>query len=160
VQPPEDEAAAHTLTQQWYPHRMGKREPKHPFEDNPFVEDFRGWMDSPEGELSGEVLDTVWSLLEHADVDATHRQIIWDDGKRLSVTESVARIHADYPDLPVDLIDAHLVGWLEMGFAPETYTQEQLDELDRLTEKWIEDHDKQAKTSVKTAKKRARTRHS
>jgi len=135
---------------------MGKQREKHPLEDNPFVEDFLEWMDSSEGERSSEVLDTVWPLLEKADVDAKNRKIIWEDGQRLSITESVHRIHAGYPDLPLDLIETHLIGWLEMEFAPPTYSQKQLDELDRLTEKWIEDHERQAKAS----RKRERTRHS
>ena len=135
---------------------MGKQREKHPLEDNPFVEDFLEWMDSSEGERSSEVLDTVWPLLEKADVDAKNRKIIWEDGQRLSITESVHRIHAGYPDLPLDLIETHLIGWLEMEFAPPTYSQKQLDELDRLTEKWIEDHERQAEA----ARKRGRTRHS
>ena len=135
---------------------MGKRAPTHPFEDNPFVEGFLDWMGSADGQLSIEALDVVWPLLETADVDAKNRQIIWDGGKRLSITESVERIHADHPDLPLELIEWKVISWLDMGFAPETYTQEQLDELDRLTEKWIADHEKQ----VKSARKRARTPHS
>ncbi len=135
---------------------MGKQPEKHPFEDNPFVEDFLEWMDSSEGQRSIEVRDTVWPLLEQADVDAKHRKIIWNDGQRLSITESVQRIHADYPDFPLELIETHLIGWLEMEFAPPTYSQEQLDELDRLTEKWIDDHERQAKTG----RKRGETRHS
>jgi hypothetical protein len=55
---------------------MGKRQPKHPFEDNPFLEGFSEWMASAEGELSGEVLDVVWMLLETADIDAKRRKII------------------------------------------------------------------------------------
>ena len=113
-------------------------------------------MDSPEGERSGEALDTVWPLLEKAGMDAKHRKIIWEDGQRLSITESVQRIHAQHPDLPLELIETHLIGWLEMEFAPPTYSQKQLDELDRLTEKWIEDHERQAEA----ARKRGRTRHS
>lgn len=135
---------------------MGKQREKHPFEDNPFVEDFLEWMGSSEGQLSSDVRDTVWPLLEKADVDAKHRKIIWDDGKRLSITESVQRIHADYPDFPLELIETHLIAWLEMEFAPPSYSQEQLDELDRLTEKWIDDHERQAEA----AQKRGRTRHS
>ena len=135
---------------------MGKRHEKHPFEDNPFLEDFADWMDSPEGELSSEVLEAVWMVLEKADVDAKNRKIIWEDGNRLSITESVQRIHADYPELPLELIEEHLIGWLEMEFAPPTYSQEQLDELDRLTEKWVDDHERQAEA----AQKQARTRHS
>jgi len=95
-------------------------------------------------------------LLEKADVDAKNRKIIWDDGKRLSITESVQRIRADCPDFPLEMIKEHLIGWLEMEFAPPTYSQEQLDELDRLTEKWIDDHERQAEAG----RKRGRTRHS
>jgi hypothetical protein len=135
---------------------MGKRQQKHPFEDNPFLEGLGDWMDSPEGELSSEVSEAVWMLLEKVDVDAKHRKLIWEDGERLSITESVQRIHADYPAFPLELIETHLIGWLEMDFAPPTYSQEQLDELDRLTEKWIEDHERQARAE----RKRGRTRHS
>ena len=135
--------------------RMGKRE-KHLFEDNPFADDLIDWMGSTEGELSGVARDVVWAALEKVDVDARKRQLIWEDGKRLSITESVQRLHADYPDFPLELIETHLIGWLEMEFAPPTYSQQQLDELDRLTEQWIEDHERHAAA----AQKRGRTRHS
>ena len=135
---------------------MGKKSAKHPLEDNPFVEDFLAWMNSPEGELSDAARETVWTLLEKADVDAKKRKIIWQDGQRLSITESVQRIHADYPDFPLELIETHLIGWLEMEFAPPSYSEKQLDELDRLTEKWIDDHERQAEARSK----RSRTRHS
>ena len=54
---------------------MGKRRAKpsrmdkHPFEDNPFIEGFLEWMDSPEGQHSIEALDLVFGALDHADVD-------------------------------------------------------------------------------------------
>ena len=156
AEPAQDEAGAPTLIGRCYPYGMGKRQEKHPFEDNPFLDGFSEWMGSAEGELSGEVLDAVWMLLETADVDAKKRQIIWEDGKRLSIPESVQRIHADHPDFPPELIEAHVIGWLEMEFAPPDYSEAQLDELDRLTEKWIDDHERQAEA----ARKRARTRHS
>lgn len=135
---------------------MGKQHDKHPFEDNPFLDDFAGWRGSPEGGLSSEVLDAVWMLLEKVDVDAKNRKIIWEDRKGLSITESVQRIHAECPDFPLELIETHLIGWLQMEFAPPTYSQEQLDELDRLTEKWIDDHERHAEAG----RKRGRTRHS
>lgn len=135
---------------------MGKRPPQSAFADNPFLDGFLEWMDSPEGELSGETSDAVCALLQEADVDAKRRKIIWADGKRLSIAGSVQRIHAACPDFPPELIEEHLIGWLEMEFAPATYSQQQLDELDRLTEKWIDDHERQAEN----ARKPARTRHS
>ena len=119
---------------------MGKRYENPPLEDNPFVDDFVDWMGSHEGQLSIEVSDVVWMLLKEADVDAQHRKIIWQDGQRLSIAESVKRIHADYSDFALDVVEDHLIGWLEMGFAPPSYSQYQLDELDQLTEKWVEDH--------------------
>lgn len=135
---------------------MGKQQEKHPFEDHLLLDDLGRWMQSAEGGLSSEVLDVVWRVLEKADVDAHKRKIIWPDGKRLSITQSVKRIHADFPDFPLELIEDHLVGWLEMEFNPPTYSQKQLDELDRLTQKWVDDHERQAEA----AKKRARTPHS
>ena len=93
-------------------------------------------------------------VLARADVDAKNRQIIWEVGKRLSMFASAQRIHVEYPDFPMDLIETHVIGWLEMEFAPPTYTPEQLDELDQLTEAWVEDHERQAEAT----KKRPRTR--
>ena len=110
------------------------------FENNPFIEGFAEGMDSSDGELSDEVRELTWQSLKNVDVDASARTLIWKDGKRLSIDESVQRIHADYPQLPRDLIETQLIGWLEMEFAPESYSQEQLDELDRLTEEWIDEH--------------------
>jgi hypothetical protein len=135
---------------------MGKQRDQHPLEDNPFAEDFVDWINSPEGELSGEVHDTLAPLLEKAGVDAKNRKIIWEDGQRLSITESAQRIHANYPDFPLELIETHVIGWLEMEYAPPTYSEKQLDELDRLTGKWVDDHERQAEARSK----RGKTRHS
>ena len=109
----------------------------------PFFDGLFDYMDSPEGELSGEVGDTVSSVLKHADVDTDNRRIVWEDSQRLSIVESAQRIHADYPDYPLDVIDRHVVMWLECDYNPPTYTPEQFDELDRLTAAWIEDHERQ-----------------
>ena len=119
------------------------------FENNPFIDGLFEWMDSPRGQLSGEVRETTWHSLEKVDVDATHRKLIWEDGRRLSIDESVQRIHGDYPDFSVELIETHLIAWLEMEFAPKTYSREQLDELDRLTEKWVNEHYDQRRTASK-----------
>lgn len=110
------------------------------FEDNPFSEGSFEWMDAPEIELTDEVRELTWKSLQNVDVDIGDRKLIWGDGKRLSIDESVRRIHGDYPELPRDTIEEHLIGWLEMVFAPESYSREQMDELDRLTEEWIDDH--------------------
>jgi len=125
-------------------------------EDPSFVDDVAEYADSPEGMLYTEVGDTVMDVLERADVDARARQIIWEDGQRLSITASALRIRAEYPDYPLNTIEEHVIEWLLGEFAPPTYTPEQLDELDRLTQAWTEDHTRQATT----APKGSRTRHS
>jgi len=126
-------------------------------EDDPsFVDDVLEYANSPEGLLYSEVSDTVSEVLERADVDAKVRQIIWEDGQRLSIAASAQRIQAEHPGYPLDLIEEHVIEWLEGEFAPPTYSREQLDELDRRTEAWVKDHQRQ----VKAAGKRSRTRHS
>ena len=49
--------------QRRYPHPMGKRRAKHPFEDNPFIDGFLEWMGAPEGQQSIEALDLVFGTL-------------------------------------------------------------------------------------------------
>ena len=76
---------------------MNKEHEGSVFENNPFIDGLFEWMDSPRGKLSDEVREAVWQGLEKVDVDATHRKLIWKDGRRLSIDESVQRIHGDYP---------------------------------------------------------------
>ena len=152
----------------WYTLQVGKGEGKgwsieyrlpsiEEIEDDPsFIDDVLEYANSPEGLLYSEVSDTVSEVLERADVDAKERQIIWEDGQRLSIAASAQRIQTEHPGYPLDLIEERVIEWLEGEFAPPTYTRDQLDELDRLTELWVEHHRRQAEA----AKKRPRTRHS
>lgn len=132
---------------------MGKRREKHPFEDNPFAEGFLDWMDSSEGQLSIEVSDALWDLLEDVKLDAPRRKFIWPDAQSLSLDQSVQRIHQQYPHFPRERIDSFIVSWIE-HYAPESYSPEQLDELDRLVEQWLEDRDRQATRGQKPARTR------
>jgi hypothetical protein len=96
-------------------------------------------VDAPEGQRSIEALDLVFDALEHAGVDARQRKIVWADGKRLSIEQSAKRIHAGHPDLACDVIETHVLGWLE-SCTPEAYSERQLEELDRLIEPWLDDY--------------------
>jgi hypothetical protein len=109
------------------------------FQNMAFVDALFETTHSPEGDLSSEVRETLWPLLETLHVDAKQRKIIWPDGKRLDLDESVQNMHADYSDFPRELIESRLISWLEMEYAPESHSPEQLDEFDRLTERWIDD---------------------
>src|SRR5208282_2307730 len=120
---------------------MGKPRKEQPeaesiFANNPFIEGLFEWMDSPEGQQSIAVRDVLWDLLEGVQVDAKQRQLIWPGAKRtarkerLDLDQSVQRIQKMCPEL--------------------NYSQAQLDELDKLTERWVADHRRKAKTSKKT----------
>jgi hypothetical protein len=127
---------------------MGKRRAKHPFEDNPIIDGFLAWMDAPEGQQSIEALDLVFDALGHAGVDAGQRKIVWADGKRLSIEQSAERILAEHPHVSRDLIETHVVGWLE-SCAPATYSESQLEELDQLIEPWLDDHERTSRAARK-----------
>ena len=116
-----------------------------PLDSNPFQDEFLQWMDSPAGELSQEALDTIWPLLQTTQVDANGGKFIWPDGKRLGIEHTVRRIHKDYPEFARELIEDKVISWLEMGYVPENYSQKQLDELERLVDRWIEDHHARAR---------------
>ena len=105
-------------------------------------------MDAPEGQQSIEALDLVFAALGHAGVDARQRKIVWADGTRLAIEQSVARIHAGHSGVPRDLIETHVVGWLE-SCAPESCSERQLDELDRLIEPWLDDYERRSRAAGK-----------
>ena len=127
---------------------MGKRRANHPFEDNPVIDGFVEWMDAPEGRQSIEALDLVFDALEHAGVDARQRKIAWSDGTPLSIEQSAERIHAAHPGVACELIETHLLGWLE-NCAPESYSERQMEELDRLIEPWLDDYERTSRAARK-----------
>ena len=43
--------------------------------------------------------------------------------------------------MPRDLIETHVFGWLE-NCAPESYTDEQMEEFDQLMEPWLEHYER------------------
>src|SRR5712671_6281085 len=140
---------------------MGKPRKKHPEEDsifanNPFIEGLFEWMDSPEGEKHLEIYDALSKLMEDVRLDARERKVIWPDAERLDIEQTVQRIQKLYRDFPRDEIEEFIVDWIDMGYEPENYSPAQFDELDSLTERWVADHLRKAKTS----KKRKRTRYS
>jgi hypothetical protein len=85
---------------------------------------------------SEQVLLEVLDALEHASVDPLERQILWADGARLSIEASARRIHAQ-SGMPLDSIQSHVVGWLEMTYEPPGLDEQQMEEFELLIEQWI-----------------------
>ena len=125
---------------------MGKRRAQHPFEDNSFIDGFLEWMDAPEGQQSIEALDLVFDALDRAGVDARRRKIVWADGQRLSIEQSAERIHAAHPGVARELIETHVLEWLE-NCAPESCSERQLEELDWLIEPWLDDYERTSRAA-------------
>jgi hypothetical protein len=91
--------------------------------------------------------DALCDLMEEVQFDAKQRKFIWPDGQLLDLDQSVQHIQKQYPDFRSDWIEEYLSDSIDMDYAPEPYSQAQLDELDRLTARWIADHMRRAKTS-------------
>ena len=100
----------------------------------------REWVESfPDGMYDAAREITLQSV-EHVErLDPINRKIIWDDGEPLSVDESVQRIGAGYPELPIELIHSHLVGWLEMGELPGDIPSDKMDEMEQLVAAWADE---------------------
>jgi len=82
-------------------------------EDTSVIGDVLAYMNSPQGELFLEVGEIVSDVLERADVGAKERQIIWEDGERLSIAASAQRIGVEHPEYPLDIIEQNVIIWLE-----------------------------------------------
>jgi hypothetical protein len=139
---------------------MGKQRREQPqdtiFADNPFLDGLLDWMGSPEGQQCIAVRDVLWDLMEHVQLDAKQRKLIWPDAEPLDLEQSIQRIQKEYPEFLRGQIEEFLLNWIDMGYDPQSHSQAQLDELDSLTERWVADHLRKAKVS----KKQKRTRHS
>ena len=132
---------------------MGKKrkQPSEPtiFDDNPFLDGFFEWMDSPEGERAQEVLDTLLDLMEDVQVDVKQRKFVWPDAGALDLQQCIEHIQKQCPDFSVEEIEGHLLYWIESGYNPEDHSpeplaQETLDELERLSLQWVADHTRRA----------------
>ena len=119
------------------------------FDDNPFLDGFFEWMDSPEGERAQEVLDTLLDLMEDVQVDVKQRKFVWSDAGELNLQQCIEPIQKQCPDFSVEEIEGHLLYWIESGYNPEDHSperlaQEKLDELERLGLQWVADHTRRA----------------
>jgi len=114
------------------------------FDDNPFLDGFFEWMDSPEGERATEVLDTLLDLMEDVQVDPKQRRFVWPDAGQLTLQQSIEHIQKRCPDFSVEEIEGHLLYWIESGYGPDNCSERQLEELEKLSLQWVADHTRRA----------------
>ncbi len=98
------------------------------------------WVESFADGVYDDARDAVLDSIEQVQrLDPGNRKLLWSGGDPLSFDDSVKRICAAYPKLPVVLIRSHLFGWLEQGALPGDLSDDEVDELDSLMEPWIDD---------------------
>ena len=98
------------------------------------------WVESfPDGQYDLAMELTLQSVEQVERLDPTNRKLIWDDGKALSIDESVERIRASHSELPAELIRVHLIGWLEMDDLPGDLTEDEMEEMDKLVSAWADE---------------------
>jgi hypothetical protein len=107
--------------------------------DSEFLGDILDDLDSEENQLAFEVQGVLQELLTHVDVNATSREITWEDGQILSLRDSIHRLAKERPRYPFDMFERQFIVWLE-HFPPESYSQAQLDEYETLSDRWLDDY--------------------
>lgn len=105
-----------------------------------FWDDFSEWVGSSEGVESVEALDCVFNALDGARVDSFERRIIWPDGKRLSIDQSVERIKKN-SGFDGQVILIHIIGWLQMEYTPEGLDEEQMERFENQIERWVGEYE-------------------
>lgn len=97
------------------------------------------WSDTPHGDLWCDMSVTLEDVLKDVGLDAKERKFVWPDAGRLDLDKSVRRINQQYPDFPEDQITEFLVFWIRSLYVPEGCSDSQMEELERLTERWVAD---------------------
>lgn len=107
--------------------------------ESEFPADIFDDLNSEETELAFEAQHVLRELLIRADVNATAREIIWEDGQRLSLGDSIQRSHRECPQYPFEILQRQFIVWLE-DFVPEFDSRAQWDEYEAISERWLDDY--------------------
>jgi len=114
-----------------------KRVPK--AEDNG-MEGFFKWLESEDGQDSMEVVDYVFEALKGADLDIAGRRIVWADGQKLTIDQSVEKIYKQM-GMSIEAIRSHIIGWLELGYEAKGLDDEQMELLESQIDAWIDEYE-------------------
>ena len=106
---------------------------------NNFMEGFPKWLESEEGQHSMEAVDYVFEALMGADLDIAGRRIVWADGQKLTIDQSVKIIYKQ-TGMNVEAIRSHIIGWLELEYEPKGLDDEQMELFESQVNAWIDDY--------------------
>ena len=110
-----------------------------PEPSNDFMEGFSKWLESEDGQHSMEAMDYVFEALMGADLDIAGRRIVWADGQKLTIDQSVKKIYKR-TGMNVEAIRSHIIGWLELGYEPKGLDDEQMELFEFQINAWINEY--------------------
>ena len=97
------------------------------------------WLDTEQGMMSIKAIDDVGAALEEAHLDIGKRRIVWPDGKRLTIDQTVRRIQSKTA-IDFNVIESHVLCWLEMRSNQDRPQEKQRKDFGAWITRWIEDH--------------------
>ena len=106
---------------------------------NDFIDGFSKWLESEDGQHSMEAVDYVFEALKGADLDIAGRRIVWADGQKLTIDQSVKKIYKQ-KGLNIEAIRSHIIGWLELGYEPKGLDDEQMELFESQINAWIDEY--------------------
>jgi len=104
------------------------------------MEGFSKWLESEEGQDSMEAVDYVFEALEGADLDIAGRRIVWADGQKLTIDQSVKKIYKQ-TGMNIEDIRSHIIGWLELDYEPKGLDDEQMELFESQIDAWIDEYE-------------------
>ena len=110
---------------------------KGPKPENDFMEGFSKWLESEQDSM--EAVDHVFEALQGADLDIAGRRILWADGQRLTIDQSVEKIYKQ-TGMNIEGIQSHIIGWLELVYEPKAFDDEQMELFESQITAWINDY--------------------
>lgn len=103
---------------------------------------FWTWPDSTEGEAWFAISEVLEILLTDVGLDAKGRKLLWPDDVVLDFNKSIDRIKQRHPEFAEGKIAEFLTFWIEAIYEPKDYSDSQMKEFERLTERWVADLEK------------------
>jgi hypothetical protein len=119
---------------------------KVPKPENDFMEGFSKRLESEEGQDSMEAVDYVFGALQGADLDIAGRRIVWADGQKLTIDQSVKKIYKQ-TGMNIADIRSHIIGWLELDYEPKGLDDEQMELFESQIDAWIDEYEHNIKNS-------------
>jgi hypothetical protein len=106
---------------------------------NDFMEGFSKWLESKNGQHSMEAVDYVFEALKEANLDIVGRRIVWADGQKLTIDQSVNKIYKQ-TGMNIEAIRSHIIGWLELDYEPKGLDDEQMERFESQIDAWIDEY--------------------